>query len=83
VAWGGRSPLTSLLRARCAPQGRVTIASAQLEMQKGEVERALTMLRAIQQSSPHYNAARKVTAGPQCPCPCRAALTTLHALFLC
>ena len=43
-------------------EGRVTIANAQLEMQKGEVERALTMLRAIQTSNPHYNAARKVMA---------------------
>ena len=32
-------------------EGRVTIANAQLEMHKGEVERALTMLRAIQTSS--------------------------------
>ena len=40
----------------------MTIANAQLEMHKGEVERALTMLRAIQTSSAHYNAARRVMA---------------------
>ena len=43
-------------------EGRVTIANAQLEMQKGEVERALAMLRALDTTNPHYNAARKVMA---------------------
>ena len=62
-----------------AQEGRVTIANAQLEMQKGEIERALTMLRAIETSSPHYNAARKVGGRALHCIRTHAAACTLHA----
>ena len=38
-------------------------ANAKVEVAKGEVETALTLLRGLPAESPHYHAARKVLAG--------------------
>ena len=43
-------------------EGRVTIMNAQVELHKGEVEKALTMLRAVPPTNPHYHTARKALA---------------------
>jgi len=43
-------------------EGRVTIANAQVELKKGDVEKALTMLRGVPSDNPHYHTARKALA---------------------
>ena len=48
--------------AGTAQEGKLTIANAKVEVEKGEVETALTLLRGIPPESPHYHAARKVLA---------------------
>ena len=42
---------------------KLIIANAKVEVEKGEVETALTLLRGLPAESPHYHAARKVLAG--------------------
>ena len=46
----------------------MTIANATLEMKKGNVEVALTMLRGLEPTNPHYNAAHKARRPPPTPC---------------
>ena len=43
-------------------EGRLTITNAKVQVKKGEIETALTMLRNLPAENPHYNAARKVLA---------------------
>jgi len=43
-------------------EGRVTIASAQVELKKGDAEKALAMLRGVPPENSHFHAARKVMA---------------------
>ena len=45
-----------------AQEGRVTVANAQLEVEGGDVERALSMLRGVAPGSAHYLAARTALA---------------------
>ena len=43
-------------------EGRLTIINAKVQVEKGDVESALTLLRSIPAESAHYHAARKVLA---------------------
>ena len=45
-----------------AQEGLLTITNAKVEVAKGEVETALTLLRGMPSDSPHYHAARRVLA---------------------
>merc|ERR1719181_1003538 len=48
--------------AGTSQEGKLTIANARVEVEKGEVETALTLLRGIPAADANYHAARKVLA---------------------